>query len=161
MKALALTAVMAVSVVLLAGCTAPSAHPPTPLPSGPAVVDSRTPGPRAAKLGPAPTPAVSLSAHDTIGLESTPWEFVRATGTTLTIRYVAGGGCSAWRGVRVAQAAKSVELWTTVQTDHGQQACADYLATGSATIQLTRPLGSRRLLHAPVSKTWKIYESNF
>lgn len=103
----------------------------------------------------------SLGEQQTKGLESTPWQAVKLDGRDVTIRFVEGGGCSTFQGVRVAQTAKSVELWTVVQTDHAAQACAAYLATRATTIRLDLELGTGTLLHAPVSEDWRAYIDNF
>lgn len=142
-----------IAVVAVTGCVQ------QPLPATPAIVD--TPPPHPPYVAPSPTPVPSLSADQTNGLESTPWQAVGVVERDITIRYVAGGGCSAFEGVRVVQAAASVEVWTAVRTDHGAQACAAYLAIGATTIHLAAPLGTRALLHAPVSDDWKLYIDNF
>lgn len=149
--------VVAVVVAALAGCA------DAPLASSPATADTSSPIPSSAPnglLGPT-TPAKMLSADETRGLESTPWTVVSAAGTKVTIKFVAGGGCRAWKGVRVRQTARSVEIWTTVKDSGGSQACPAALLIGESTIRLTQPLGTRHLLHAPVSPYWQSYIDNF
>lgn len=149
------------AAVLVSGLAvaALSACGDAPLPAQPSTVDARS----TTRLDrhERPTRAPALTKAATSGLESTPWELVHASGREITIRYVAGGGCSAFKGVRVEETAKQVELWTAVQTDRGPQACAAYLAMGATTIRLKSSLADRTLLHAPVSDHWRTYINNF
>ncbi len=147
----------AVVVAALAGCTE------APLASSPSTVDTSSPIPSSGPTGSlrATAPAKRLSADETRGLESTPWRVVSEGGDQLEIEYIAGGGCSEWKGIRVHETSKRVEIWTAVKTSHASQACPSDLLLGESTIRLAQPLGTRRLLHAPLSKRWKTSVKDF
>lgn len=141
---------------------APGAPSGSALAATPASADSATPAPsESARPGPTPTPVKRLTAAETKGSESTPWVLTARSDDSIAISFVAGGGCSAWQGIRFEETRASVEIWTVVRTDHAAQACTASLGYGSATIHLQHSLGTRQLLHAPVSKAWKSYEGQF
>lgn len=153
--------VVLATVVSLTACT--DGSPSVPLPATPAVTDKSTPSPSKSWNGLVPkiSSAQALTKRQTRGLESTPWQLLSEDGRSLLIKYVAGGGCSSWKGVRVQETSTSVEIWTAVKTSTGPQACSDELRLGASRITLTTPLGSRSLLHAPISKSWRPYINNF
>lgn len=158
-RAVTAGAVVAFALAFCAGCTVAAAD--RPLPETPAAaVTAQVPARPTAPVWPSPSVPVVLSKADTIGAESTPWKPVALDGRTLTIRYVVGGGCQSFKGVRVRSSEKSVEVWTVVSTDKSAAACTDALALGAARVVLDRPLGDRTLLHAPVSKQWRSYADN-
>ena len=149
------------AVVVAVGLTGCSAQLDAPLASAPASVDTPAPDASLRPDSKPPTPARTLSAAQTRGLESTPWQLVSQNGQALRIRYVAGGSCYRWSGVRVQETAKSVEIWTTTKPPKGDPACLLLLTVSSSTITLRNPLGSRTLLHAPVSPSWTEYVDHF
>lgn len=109
--------------------------------------------------GEKPTPAVEVTAEQTKGLVSTPWVLVGTTGKEVTIRYIGGDGCSSFRGIRLEQTSKHVELWSTVKVDSAGP-CTSNLLLGVTTVHLRTELGRRMLLHAPVSADWQKYANN-
>ena len=168
MRALAAVLAGLVFASTLAGCTPQRATPaqdsPSILPGTSATVDVASPAPSKAIQRPEfwkPVAATHLTAQATRGLQSTPWELLSAGENTLLIRYVSGGGCAHWRGIRVKETATSVEIWTAVRSQTGDPVCNMDLQLQASRIVLDHPLGARKLLHAPVSTHWKAYVNNF
>lgn len=152
--------VIAMSTGLAVTMTACSQLDPTPLAATPATRD--TPISSAALHLTEPTQAApKLTPDQTIGLQSTPWELLATENDALVIRYVAGGGCSEWAGVRVDETDSTVEIWTTTRPPKGDAACVLNLAIRESVIPLRKPLGSRTLLHAPVTSDWVAYRGRF
>ena len=133
-----------------------------PLPAAPASIDHQflsTKAPQ--RLTPSATPVPLLSTGQTAGMESTPWQLLDEHQDWLRIRYVSGGACRNWQGVRVAETPHSVEIWTVVRPPNGDPACILTYNTGSTEVRLQMPLGRRQLLHAPVSNYWTSLDGRF
>jgi hypothetical protein len=132
---------------------------PSPVPSGlPAPVGSPSPDPLITHA-PAITPSrvLSTTPPSTPGkhLVSLPWQFLTlADGgkqVEISLNY---GGCMAFDYVQVQQGASSVEItaWgTSTATSH--TVCPAFEAILRGTVALDAPLGSRQLLHAPISRS--------
>jgi hypothetical protein len=84
---------------------------------------------------------------------SVPWRFVKLTDAgrevEIALQY---GGCSSFSYIQVAQDSSAVQLtaWGSVPTS-GKTICPAFEAILTGTVTLTAPLGSRELLHGPVS----------
>lgn len=66
---------------------------------------------------------------------------------------VAAGGCTDFTKVDARESAGSVRI-TAHGVEHHEQDCTSDLRFARASVTLTRPLASRRLVHAPVSPDW-------
>ena len=146
--------------LLLSACTSSSTES-DPLKRGALTVD---PGP-VSSTAPAThfgtKPFVALTSDQSRVLTSLPWALVRVGdgGRSLDIGYIAGGGCTSWRGIEVVETNISVEvaaLAKTIDSSAGQ-ACSSALAIGSSTVPLASPMGTRKLLHAQVDTAWRSY----
>lgn len=72
----------------------------------------------------------------------------------LAISYVAGGGCLIFERLDVQQTATAVRIAPLVRREHsGGRVCPPLLQLQRATVSLSQPLGTRRLIHAPVTAT--------
>jgi hypothetical protein len=86
-----------------------------------------------------------------------PWRLasIDSTRRTLHVYYVSGDGdCITGVGFRVIESPREVVIDALSQTDRSQGNCADRLVFDYRTVTLTRPLGIRRLVHAPVAVPW-------
>ena len=81
-----------------------------------------------------------------------PWTLLRVQddGTKVVVAYVIGDGCDTPLGFVVQESDSSV-LLTDVSRETSDS-CEQDLAGTTGVITLQRPLGDRRLVHAPVSK---------
>ena len=152
------TCCLVAGAFLLSACTSSSTDP-DPLKRGIMTVD---PGPVSST---APTthfgtkPFVALTSDQSRHLTSLPWALLRVRdgGRSLDIGYIAGGGCTSWRGFEVVETNTSVEIAALAKTTHPSagQACSLELAFGSSTVPLASPMGTRKLLHGQVDPAWR------
>jgi hypothetical protein len=100
-------------------------------------------------------PVRLLGAHVQGKLLSMPWELVgiRRGGKVLVVYFVSGDGVRPHGlnniGFRVLETSQSVELIAVSRNDNPGPDEAASLARGYGEIILSKPLGTRRLLHAP------------
>jgi hypothetical protein len=89
-----------------------------------------------------------------------PWRLldIRRGGRILVVDYVSGDGVRPHGvnniGFRVIESSDSVELTAVSRNDNPGPAEADSLAIGIAEVGLAKPLGTRKLLHAPTDSGW-------
>jgi hypothetical protein len=104
---------------------------------------------------PAAAPAPSTPASEPQTREiSVPWRLAGADGTLLEIR-VAGGGCVSFQNVDVRETARTVTIKAVaVQDVTPGVVCSAEVTTEQAPTALQRPLGKRKLVHAPVDEAW-------
>jgi hypothetical protein len=161
MRAAALAVAVSVVVVLaLAACTGSPASS-DPVKRGSLSADT---GPAAATAPVVQFPrqvSIVLTEQQSRGLVSLPWRLVQVgpAGASLNIGYIAGGGCTHWRGIEVVETSSSVAvaaLADNTSTSPAQTCTAD-LRIGATTVALTAPLGDRTLLHAHVDPSWASY----
>jgi hypothetical protein len=131
---------------------------PSPVPSGlPAPVGSPSPDPLITH-GPSITPSRVLptapASAPATQLVSLPWQFLSLADSgrqvVISLDY---GGCTAFDYVQVEQTSSSVEItaWGTHSaTTH--TVCPAFEAILRGAVALDAPLGSRQLLHGPVSR---------
>ncbi|MBT9257390.1 hypothetical protein KMZ32_16785 [Phycicoccus sp. MAQZ13P-2] len=96
--------------------------------------------------------AVAVEATPHPGLESLPWtlEGMSTDGRTLYLTVGIAGGCRViGTQLAVEQATTYVRITSAIAEDN-EGNCAAMLQTRDVQIQLTKPLGSRRLIHAPM-----------
>lgn len=112
-------------------------------------------GPAAAPSAPAASaPAASVPGEAVTELISVPWRLAGTDGTLLEIR-VSGAGCVSFQNVEVTETAKAVTIAAMSVKDVTPGVfCSAELTTEQVPTSLERPLGKRRLVHAPVSKGW-------
>lgn len=84
-------------------------------------------------------------------LVSVPWTLVRSEGRRLTIQSVSGG-CDSFDHIRPTETDQqvSVAVYNLLTRTAGEACPADAIVTRS-TITLHHPLGTRKLVHAPVA----------
>lgn len=100
-----------------------------------------------------PQPAITVTPPPEQVRTSIPWSLqeLSTDGRQATIGYQSGGGCTTATGVGVTQSSTSVQLTVWGETS-GQFNCTTQLQHSSVAVTLDPPLGSRALLHAPVSR---------
>jgi hypothetical protein len=122
------------------------------LPSAPASTDPLQPS-RVSDLPPG-GPAVTVTTASG-SVVSMPWGLATTpSGRSLDVFYVAGGGCNTPLGVHVVETATTVEVWVLSTQTNTKGACASDLKIGRSTIELSKPLGTRTLLHPPSDAEW-------
>lgn len=101
------------------------------------------------------TPAPTIRHTDAASLTSSPWTLVAisANRRMITIKANQGGGCDHPGGVEVTQTSTHVEIASLYQSGNQTPGtnCLAYLATPIWALTLTRPLGTRTLIHAPAT----------
>jgi hypothetical protein len=125
-----------------------------PQPTGSPTPDARNPQPYS---GPAAIPAVTVPSAQIPTTLSMQWRLlsVGSDDRTLDILGVAGdGACVIAAGVQVVESAASVEVSMRSHWDQAPTACPDRLVLTRVLVTLKQPLGTRTLLHAPVSDRW-------
>ena len=100
-----------------------------------------------------PQPAVTVTPPPEQVRTSIPWTLqeLSTDGRQATIGYQSGGGCTTATGVEVTQSSTGVQLTVWGETS-GHFSCTTQLQHSSVVVILDPPLGSRALLHAPVSR---------
>lgn len=85
---------------------------------------------------------------------SVPWRLAGVDGVLLEIR-VAGAGCVSFQNLDVAETATTVTIKATAlkETRPGTF-CSQEITTEQAPQALEKPLGKRKLVHAPISPEW-------
>ncbi len=132
------------------------------LPSAPASLDPLRPS-HEADL-PAASTAVTVSTTALRSAISMPWRLASApSGRSLDVFYAAGdGGCTVPVGVHVVETTTTVELWVLSNRTVSNGACASTFVVGRSTIELSKPLGTRALLHPPSDPEWtKAFNATF
>jgi hypothetical protein len=159
-----LLAALAVAGLAATGCGASSsggaadAAPPASGPTQPPPAGSPSPDPLTTRSVPPITNprALRTTPVDLASgkkLVSIPWQFVALSNSGKTINIqVQYGGCTAFDYVEVQQTSSSVEItaWGSRSTDTHVM-CPAFVALLRGTVTLDAPLGSRQLLHAPIS----------
>ncbi|HET8588466.1 MAG TPA: hypothetical protein VFM01_02450 [Nakamurella sp.] len=130
------------------------------LPSAPASTDPLRPS-RQSDLPPG-GPAVTVTRAPGSAV-SMPWGLAtEPSGRSLDIFYVAGGGCNTPLGVHVVETVTTVEVWVLSTRTNTNGACASNLIVGRSTIELSKPLGARTLLHPPSDPEWdRVFNATF
>lgn len=90
------------------------------------------------------------------------WSFVKLLndGRTVLVSYQLGTSCERELGFHAQESGNAVELASVAE--HRSGICTRSAPVGFGTVQLSRPLGDRTLLHAPVSRqvqkavTWQL-----
>jgi hypothetical protein len=118
---------------------------------------SGSPDPMKPPTGPTGTPRVLPTTPATVVSHtqkrvSLPWRFLKLTDggrkVEIALQY---GGCSSFSYVQVAQQSGAVQLTVWGSGASGKAICPAFEAIVTGTVTLTAPLGSRQLLHGPVS----------
>jgi poly(3-hydroxybutyrate) depolymerase len=95
--------------------------------------------------------AAGCGSRDRSRRVSVPWSLIRVQGRRLTIESVSGGCESFDRGSAKETSQKvTIALYNLLRRQAGEACTADAILTRS-TIILDHPLGSRQLVHAPVT----------
>jgi hypothetical protein len=148
---------------LIAHQTASQAGPSS---AGPAATNSGPTGsPRADDLRPQvvqaplpqqPSPA-RLITGDPLRMVSMPWRLAALPdggGSVDLLAMVGDGTCTVPVGVQVAETSDTVQVWIWSRQRAGRGDCAAQGQLQRLLVPLKQPLGSRTLLHAPVSSGW-------
>ncbi len=105
---------------------------------------------------PAAAPSVSAAPAETTPTEtiSVPWRLAGADGVLLEIR-VAGAGCVSFQNLDVEETATKVTIAAQAVKDSSPGTfCSQEVTTEQAPQALEKPLGKRKLVHAPISEGW-------
>jgi hypothetical protein len=84
----------------------------------------------------------------------TSWQLVGVSpgGRSISISYVAGGGCLTFERLEVQQTPTTVRIAPLVHREHNAgRVCPPLLQLERTTVPLSQPLGARQLIHAPVT----------
>jgi hypothetical protein len=143
--ALVLSGVIGVTGACAGGSSPPATPASTDAAGSPAPVSGPTPAGSSSGSPGTAGPAL-VSSWKLIG--------VLPGGRSLSISYVAGGGCLAFERLDVQQTATSVRIAPLVHREQSAgQVCPPLLQLARTTVPLTQPLGNRRLIHPPVTAT--------
>jgi len=101
---------------------------------------------------PAPTGVALLDARETQGLVSMPWHLLALSRASITIQYVVGGGCDQAAGAYRSESGSRVLIGVySRQVRPEGTACTTDARVGIGVLPLSRPLGSRELVHVTVA----------
>jgi hypothetical protein len=95
--------------------------------------------------------AASLAPTELI---SVPWRLAAVDGKRLELK-VAGAGCVSFQDLTVTESPKKVTIRANAVTEAAEGTfCSQEVTTEDVPRALTKPLGDRALVHAPVSPAW-------
>jgi hypothetical protein len=158
--------VLAIGLVVMAlgaGCgsgstqaTGPGGSPPTAAPSLAGSPDPLQPPSHIVapvtvhSLSTTSTPPAVASGHKRV---SAPWTYLgtRNGGKSIVIQFHAGG-CQSFSGVQVVPTASAVQVTVWESQPTHPRVCPQFVQVLNGSITLARPIGSRTLLHAPLSR---------
>ena len=101
-------------------------------------------------------PIASPARAETTATEliSVPWRLAGVEGVRLEIR-VAGAGCVSFQNLDVTETATKVTIAAQAVKDTSPGTfCSQEVTTEQAPQALDKPLGKRKLVHAPISEEW-------
>jgi hypothetical protein len=101
-----------------------------------------------------PTGTTPTGGAETTGPLVESWQLlgVQQDGRVIALSYVGGGGCVVFERLEVEQTATFVRISPIVRREtRPGRACPPLLQSVRTTVKLAVPLGSRPLLHAPVT----------